>query len=146
YLSQAGGPLGAVPRLPVTRRHEGFVAIHPFSGSSRKNWPLERFRELASRLETPVRWIAGPEEELPDATRFDDLGELPQGLAGARLYIGNDSGITHLAAAAGVPVVALFGPTDPRVWSPRGNVRVIEAPGGDLEQLGNAAGLAGCLS
>ncbi|HNT87980.1 MAG TPA: glycosyltransferase family 9 protein, partial [Candidatus Hydrogenedentes bacterium] len=41
-------------------------------------------------------------------------------LAGARLYIGNDSGITHLAAAVGCPTVAVFGPTDPTVWAPRG--------------------------
>jgi len=58
-------------------------------------------------------------------TRIDDLYELAQWLAGARLYIGNDSGVTHLAAAVGIPVLALFGPTDPAVWAPRGaNVRV----------------------
>ncbi len=46
-------------------------------------------------------------------------------LARASLYIGNDSGITHLAAAVGTPVLAMFGPTDPAVWAPRGpNVRV----------------------
>jgi ADP-heptose:LPS heptosyltransferase len=47
-------------------------------------------------------------------------------MAGARLYVGNDSGITHLAAAVGVPVLAMFGPaSDPSTWAPRGeNVRV----------------------
>ena len=41
-------------------------------------------------------------------------------LAGARVFLGNDSGITHLATAAGCPTVAVFGATDPRVWAPRG--------------------------
>ena len=48
------------------------------------------------------------------------LVELARELASARLYIGNDSGITHLAAAVGCPTIALFGPTDAAVWAPRG--------------------------
>jgi ADP-heptose:LPS heptosyltransferase len=77
----------------------------------------------------PVRWCAGPEEPLPGAVRIADLYELACWLATARIYIGNDSGITHLAAAVGTPVVALFGPTDPRIWAPRGpHVRVIGKP------------------
>ena len=134
FLNQAGGHGTAVPRIdfgPAAR--ENFAAIHPFSGSSRKNWPIERFRELASRLPIPVRWTAGPDEPLDAATRFSDLGDLARWLATARVYIGNDSGITHLAAAVGVPVVAIFGPTDPAIWSPRGNhVRAIHGP---LDQI-----------
>jgi ADP-heptose:LPS heptosyltransferase len=77
----------------------------------------------------PVRWCAGPEEPLPDAVCIADLYELACWLATARVYIGNDSGITHLAAAVGTPVVALFGPTDPRIWAPRGpQVHVIARP------------------
>lgn len=77
----------------------------------------------------PVRWCAGPEDHLPNAVRFDNLYELACWLATARLYIGNDSGITHLAAAVGTRVIALFGPTDPSIWAPRGqNVRVIAQP------------------
>jgi len=120
-LRQATGcEAHAVPRIACPRRNGGFVAIHPFSGSARKNWPLERYRELARRLAWPVQWFAGPEEELEGAVRIADLYELACRLACARLYIGNDSGITHLAAAVGTPVVALFGPTDPAVWGPRG--------------------------
>jgi ADP-heptose:LPS heptosyltransferase len=75
----------------------------------------------------PVRWCSGEEDPpLDGAVRIDDLYELACWLAGARLYIGNDSGITHLAAAAGAPALALFGPTDPAIWAPRGpNVRVV---------------------
>jgi lipopolysaccharide heptosyltransferase III len=122
FLREAGcsGP-PAVPRIPVPAQQRGdFAVIHPFSGSVRKNWPLDRFRELARGMPLPVQWCAGPSEALEDAVRFDDLYELACWLATARLYIGNDSGITHLAAAIGTPVVALFGPADPAIWAPRG--------------------------
>jgi heptosyltransferase-3 len=120
-----------VPRIRCDVERENYAVIHPFSGSPRKNWPLEKFRALARQLERamPVRWCAGPEDPPLDepATRIDDLYELARWLAGARLYIGNDSGITHLAAAVGTPVLALFGPTDPAVWAPRGpHVRVAQ--------------------
>ncbi len=120
FLQQAGGTGAAVPRIPCPRFDDGFVAIHPFSGGARKNWPLERFQDVAAGLGMPVRWCAGPEEVLPEAIRFDDLYELALWLARARLYIGNDSGITHLAAAVGTATVAVFGPTDAAVWGPRG--------------------------
>jgi len=130
FAQQAGAPLGAIPRIdpgPVERRAS--VVIHPFSGSTRKNWPLAAFEEVARRLPLPVEWTAGPEETLPRATRFENLFDLARWLAGAQLYIGNDSGITHLAAAIGVPVIALFGPTSPEVWAPRGgNVTVLHGP------------------
>ncbi len=131
YLAQArmlaGCESDGVPRIPCDAARAEFATIQPFSGSAKKNWPLEQFEALARRLEEhlPVRWCAGPEERLAGAVRFDDLYELAGWLASARLYIGNDSGITHLAAAVGTPVLALFGPTDPEVWAPRGpNVRV----------------------
>ena len=127
FLRQVGGGGLAVPRIECEGcRREDFATIHPFSGSARKNWPLDRFRELASRLEMPVQWCAGPEETLGDAVRFEDLYDLACWLARARVYIGNDSGITHLAAAVGTPVVAIFGSTDPAVWAPQGErVRVL---------------------
>jgi heptosyltransferase-3 len=112
-----------IPRIPCEAAREDFAVIHPFSGSPRKNWPLARFRELAQKLERrmPVRWCAGPDDPpLDGAVRIDDLYDLACWLAKARLYIGNDSGITHLAAAVGTPVLALFGPTNPEVWAPRG--------------------------
>jgi len=126
----------AIPRIPCQRQDAGFAVIHPFSGSPKKCWPLERFQEVSRQLERqmPVRWCAGPEEPLPGAVRIDDLYELACWLATARVYIGNDSGITHLAAAVGAPVVALFGLTNPNIWAPRGpNVRVIAKPA--LDQI-----------
>ena len=129
FAQQVGAPSGLRPRIPVAgaMRRESIV-VQPFSGSAKKNWPLERYRELAMRLPHAVEWTAGPEEDLANAVRFEDLGSLAQWISGGRLYIGNDSGITHLAAAVGVPTVALFGPTDPQVWAPRGeNVVVLRA-------------------
>lgn len=140
YLAQVGGCGPAIPRLDCPRWQGGFAVIHPFSGSAKKNWPLERYRELARVLgaRMPVRWCAGPEEPLEGAVRFADRYELACWLAGARLHIGNDSGITHLAAAVGAPVVALFGPTDPAVWAPRGpRVQIVATakPGEPVESI-----------
>jgi heptosyltransferase-3 len=130
----------AVPRIECPRTGPGgFVAMHPFSGGPRKNWPLERFREVARRLDLPVRWCAGPEEPLEGAVRFDNLYDLACWLASADSYIGNDSGITHLAAAAGTPLVALFGPTDPAIWAPRGecvSVVATPTPGQSMDRIG----------
>lgn len=127
-VGQAGRVPMAIPRIECPCEAGDFAVIHPFSGSVKKCWPLDRYRELARRLEgrMPVRWCAGPEDSLPGAVRIENLYDLGCWLAGARIYVGNDSGITHLAAAVGTPVVALFGPTDPRVWAPRGaRVRVL---------------------
>ena len=121
FAEQVGATLGLWPQITVADAvPRKAIVIHPFSGSKRKNWPLRSYLELAAHLSYPVEWTAGPEEELSDATRFSNLLDLAQWIRGARLYIGNDSGITHLAAATGVPTLALFGPTDPEVWGPRG--------------------------
>ncbi len=127
YARQVGAPQGLTPRIRTDRTERRMSAIiHPFSGSSKKNWPLSRFQTLSNALPLEVEWLAGPEEELRDANRFDDLLEAAAWIRGARLYIGNDAGMTHLAAATGVQTLALFGPTDPAVWAPRGeNVTVL---------------------
>lgn len=124
FARQVGAPDGLIPRISVSScPPRETVVIHPFSGSPRKNWPLDSFIELAERLPCPVEWTAGPEEELPSElrpVRFASLLDLAGWLSGSRLYIGNDSGITHLAAAAGGQTVALFGETQPETWAPRG--------------------------
>lgn len=114
---------GTVPVIRTgTPAPRGSIIIHPFSGGAAKCWPLLQFQETAVLLarQYTVEWTAGPEEPLEGATRFENLLDLARWLAGARIFIGNDSGISHLAAAVGTPVVALFGPTDPAVWAPRG--------------------------
>jgi heptosyltransferase III len=133
YLAQAGTlsrrPVSPLPRIECSTVREDFAVIHPFSSAARKNWPLERFEELARKLAPTltVQWCRGPEDPpLKGAVVIEDLYELACWLARASLYIGNDSGITHLAAAVGTPVLALFGPaSNPAVWGPRGgNVRL----------------------
>lgn len=110
------------------------ILIHPGSGSPAKNWPIARFREVAARLERegfPVQWILGPADHLEvpgPCLRGVDLLTLAGGLAGSRLYLGNDSGVSHLAAAVGCPAVVIFGPTDAVVWAPAGErVTVVTA-------------------
>ena len=135
YLNQvrtiADCPSDGVPRIACPVISRDCAVIHPFSGSRKKCWPLERFQELGRRLAArmPVALCAGPEDDLSSAVRFSDLYELACWLRSARIYIGNDSGPTHLAAAVGTPVVALYGASDPAVWAPRGpQVALASAP------------------
>jgi len=107
------------------------VVIHPGSGSPKKNWAIENFAALAEELRRAsqtVTWCQGPAEMereslvqgADNVLRCASLVELATRLATARLYIGNDSGITHLAAVLGVHTIAIFGPTNPAVWAPLG--------------------------
>ena len=130
FLRHAGHPPGATPSLPANRQDSGLFVIHPFSGSPKKNWPTGNFMQVASRLRDKghtVQFIFGPEEGFPGARRFNTLDELLGFLPSARAFLGNDSGPTHVAAALGLPTLALFGPTNPKVWAPRGRrVRVMD--------------------
>ena len=107
YLQQVGAELGKRPKILVKSVARETIVIHPFSGSARKNWPYENFPELAKRLPLPVEWAQD---------RFENLLELGEWIGGARFYIGNDSGITHLARAVGTPVLAIFRDSDPEIW------------------------------
>lgn len=132
-----GIPRIAVPSAPV----QDFAIIHPFASRRDKRWPLENFQQVAAQLGIPVQWCAGPQEHLEGAIRMDDLYELACWISTARVYIGNDSGIAHLAAAVGTPVVAIFLASDPRVWAPRGpHVTILERPG--VAEVAAAARLA----
>lgn len=115
-------PKSRFPEIECPAIERTFAVIHPFASSRAKRAPLAVFEAAAKRLtETmPVHWLAGPEEELDDAVRIGNLYELACWLRGARIFVGNDSGISHLAAAVGTPVQAFFRTTDPRVWAPRG--------------------------
>ena len=131
------------------------VAVHPGSGSPAKNWPVGRFADLIRRLRAQGREVAvvWGEADVAEAAALAreapglpllaglSLRELAETLAECGAYLGNDSGITHLAAAVGLPVVALFGPSDADTWGPRGRggVTVVRAPEGELERLEVAA-------
>jgi len=128
-----------------------WIALHPGSGSTRKNWPLVRWRELIARLlgkDVRVLIVGGEAERaalaeldsaFPARLRFARDLPLPQlaaVLARCAAFVGHDSGISHLAAAVDAPCVLLFGPTDPHVWAPANpQVRVIAAPDGELARV-----------
>lgn len=123
------------------------VAIHPGSGGETKNWPPESWAELG-RLITraapdvtllliegeadadPVQFLVEAWKELPHLrARWLPLPILAALLRETVLFLGHDSGVTHLAAASrrDLPIIALFGPTDPAVWAPpRTGVRVLK--------------------
>lgn len=131
------------------------IVIHPGSGSPAKNWPVERFVDVIHRLrsqhkevvavvgEADAESAAVLAREVPDVPLLAGLSltELAETLSVCGSFLGNDSGITHLAAAVGLPVVALFGPSDPDTWGPRGKggIRVIRAPEKELERLETSA-------
>jgi len=113
------------------------VILHPGSGSKRKVWPLERFQRLAEilqdRLGSKILIVLGPAEDREVERVFEGMDpqtfiqvkglsllKLASAMEGCRLFVGNDSGISHMASALGIPTIAIFGPTDPRVWAPRG--------------------------
>jgi ADP-heptose:LPS heptosyltransferase len=120
------------------------IIIHPGSGSKKKVWPLDRFLKLTEVLQqhfsSRILVVLGPAEGPETRKIFENerpgffilakglsLIQLASVMEGCRLFVGNDSGISHLAAALGIPTLAIFGPTDPKVWSPRGrNVMVIQ--------------------
>lgn len=136
-----------VPRIPVGDRSRSarVVALHHGSGSIRKNWPRHRFEECAAAMSAhgySVAWISGPAEDgsapagVTEEWRSLSLLELARHLAGSRLYIGNDSGVSHLAAAVGIPTVALFGAANHLVWAPRGpHVRIIRSGPGSIDDI-----------
>ena len=86
-------------------------------------WPAGKFLEVAQRLDLEPVFIAGAGEDLSAFQPFRTLAGAPLSevkslMAGASLFIGNDSGPAHMAAAFGLPVVVIFGNSDPVVWAP----------------------------
>ena len=122
--------------------------LHPGSGSAQKNWPEPRWADLLGRLIDSTAFtllLVGGEAEgdrlqrlaawLPPArvrlAQSLPLTELAAVLARSRGFIGHDSGISHLAAALGLPGVVLWGGTSEAVWRPPSEkVLVLKNPGG----------------
>jgi ADP-heptose:LPS heptosyltransferase len=142
YLLESLAPLGIAlawdeTPLRVMPRQSDEVLVHPGSGSPAKNWPPEQFARLIGVLDAPVRLVVGEADSRAAAAieacfgqpipRLEQppLDELAARLAGCRAYVGNDSGVSHLAGLCGTRTVAVFGPSDPLVWRPLGpDVRV----------------------
>jgi heptosyltransferase-2 len=128
------------------------VALHPGSGSPRKNWPAGNWQRLGDRIASGgarLLLIGGEADNAaldtlahslavhaPLIARNLPLPTLAALLARCSAYFGHDTGISHIAAAAGTPSTLLFGPTDPSVWAPVGeHVRIVRAPAGNLGNL-----------
>jgi ADP-heptose:LPS heptosyltransferase len=156
FTSEATEALAA----ELTQGYGPILAIAPAANWVGKTWPVERFSQVAMRLLGPggplrggrLMILGGPEDakvaaqlkdvvmrkQLIDLTGGTDLLVAHAALKRARLYIGNDSGTTHLAAAAGAPTLALFGPSDERLYAPWGpHTRVVRGPR-TFDQVKNA--------
>lgn len=122
--------------IPFTFLPDAYVVLHLFPQWTYKRWTLEGWLAIASYLnqlgfrvvlsgggaQEELDYIANIAQQLPENTvnlsgRLS-LAELTTIIAGAKLFIGLDTGITHLAAATAVPVIALYGPTNPVKWAP----------------------------
>ncbi len=123
-------------------REQDLVLIHPGAGSRRKRWALDSFMTVAHAMRemggAGVVFLIGPAESdlLPlvekraqgqfQIHQIKNLSEVMTFVKSARCFIGNDSGLAHLAAVMGVATVGIFGPSNPRRWAPRGRaVRVL---------------------
>ncbi|HEY5001503.1 MAG TPA: glycosyltransferase family 9 protein [Ktedonobacteraceae bacterium] len=125
------------------------IAIHPGSGGAHKCWPISHFASLIIALwqrDLPILLLAGPADaermavllsllpSPPSSTLLTILVDAPLCTVAQQLqhclgYIGNDSGITHLAALLATPTIVLFGPSDPAIWRPYGSTtRVLYEP------------------
>lgn len=139
-----GVPTREVPRASLFTEfapaRTPYAVLHPKASEPEKTWPAQHFRAVAERLRMefnlePV-FIAGPGENLDEFEDFRcilgaDLREIKTLLAGAALFLGNDSGPAHMAAAFGVPVVVLYGPSDPIIWAPwKTEAAVLTSPSG----------------
>lgn len=117
------------------------LVLHPGSGGRLKRWPVARFADLARRSSDPIVLLGPAEDDLAPAfdgvpaARNWPLRRVIAALAVARAFVGNDSGVSHLAGWL-CPTLVLFGPTDPAVWAPAGPMaRTLVAPAGDLARL-----------
>jgi heptosyltransferase-2 len=139
-----------VPRLTINSQLSTLnqLALHPGSGSEKKNWPEARWAELLQHLidETDFNLLlVGGEAEgerlqhlsatLPaprvQVAQSVPLAELARLLQRCAAFIGHDSGISHLAAALGLPAIILWGDTVEEIWRPpQGNVRILKSNGG----------------
>jgi len=131
------------------------VALHPGSGSEKKNWRLENWVQLGDALleadsfrgsllvvsgESDEPAVAELEAIWKNAARVRFAKNLPlphlAALLEQTIFIGHDSGVSHLAAAAGANCILLFGPTDPEIWAPRSeNVKIIRSSSGRVEDV-----------
>jgi ADP-heptose:LPS heptosyltransferase len=138
-ISDASAP-NRPKRKPGNGKTPERLVIHPGSGSPRKNWPLPRFLELAGMFAetggSPAFLLGPAERKGYDALegaghpvfRPETPFELVDVLKNAKRFVGNDAGVTHLAAYLELSVTAIFGPSSPVRWAPAGATVIRAAP------------------
>jgi lipopolysaccharide heptosyltransferase III len=137
-----GVPRTEIPRAKLVARakpsYPPYVVIHPFASALPKAWPKDRFATLAVQLQAQglePMILAGPADDASAFSQFQvfrnaPLAEVKNLMSAATLFVGNDSGPAHIAAAFGVPVVVLFGPSNPVTWAPwRTEARALTSEG-----------------
>lgn len=130
-----GAPVGEIPRAKLVAAERGATGegggfgraavLHPVAAGAAKTWPAVRFLQVAVHLRStgldPV-FVGAAADDLSAFDSFrtlqGSLAELKGLLARAALFVGNDSGPAHMAAAFGLPVVVFFGASDREVWAP----------------------------
>ena len=149
-----GAPVSEIPRAklfpagpaPATVEPRSAI-IHAVAATPEKTWGPANFLAVADHLAhsgvSPV-FIGGPDDDLTPFRRYptlqSSLSEVKSLLAAAALFIGNDSGPAHMAAAFGLPSVVIFGPSDPAIWGPwRTPGEVVAADGGGTCGIGDVA-------
>ena len=144
----------AIPRLPLSSPPSTLptLAIHPGSGSAKKNWPEEHWGALLHRVVLETDWsvlLVGGEAEVERLQRLASLvpierlevclhrplPEVARRLVACRAFLGHDSGITHLAAAVGLRGATLWGETNASIWRPSGEGFALLRGAGGLESL-----------
>jgi ADP-heptose:LPS heptosyltransferase len=125
-----GVPQGEIPRARLFPSKElpsgpAYAVIHPFASAPDKTWPVECFLEVAVELaqrEIEPIFVGTPADPLhlfaKHRTFTPALEDTKALLAGAALFLGNDSGPAHMAAAFGIPMVVIFAASDHEVWRP----------------------------
>lgn len=125
-----------IEQFPFLAGNTGYVVLHPYPQWAYKQWTIEGWIEVGLYLhklglklvlsggpaKAEIDYVGNIQRQLPDDTinlaGQVSLAQLAYIIAQAKLYIGPDTGITHLAAATGIRVIALYGPTNPVKWSP----------------------------
>jgi len=154
YLARTIGLQLPIPFFPLQPMYKNVkqidkgtrpIAIHPGSGGAYKCWPISHFASLIIMLwqrNIPVLLLAGPADSermaellsqlpVPPSSPFlttliaAPLCTVAQRLQDCQGYIGNDAGITHLAALLAIPTIVLFGPSDPAIWQPFGSTTCV---------------------
>jgi ADP-heptose:LPS heptosyltransferase len=143
-VGNAGTSAGTAGMSACATGAKATAVIHPFATTAGKTWGAGGFVEVAQHLrQTGVEpvFIGGGGDDLSPFRAFRvisgaPLSEIKSLIAGASLYVGNDSGPAHMAAALGVPAVVIFTASDPAIWGPwRTASEVVTAPAGVAQVL-----------